>query len=139
MAADLHIHVFDDDMVKQSYITMHRHSLGSKFFDLTVRQPHSDWSHAADRVSATPNVWVGEVSWLEANLTEDPETFVPSTVEKVAEIIGEEFPVVDDALIEKIAHAMDLDNKTAYRLAKANEVIDFLKEHRGKKAFTISW
>jgi hypothetical protein len=90
-------------------------------------------------LNASPNVWVGEVSWLKAALFEDEEAFVPDAVAEVYEIIGEGLPVIDDALIEKIRTALGAQNRTGYNVTDPDPVIRFLEQHRGKPCFTISW
>lgn len=113
MAADLHIHVFD----------------GCTENDLC------DYK----KIASTPNVHVGEVSWLKAALLDDSDRYIPSAVQQVTDIIGEDLPVVDDAMIARIADAMKAPNATSYTLNSAEEVLTFLKQHKGKRVFTVSW
>jgi hypothetical protein len=136
MAADLHIHVLEGAS-ESDLAVFHAHTLGTKYFDLTKRYDPTgpEW----ERVGETPNVWVGEVSWLKAAVFGEAETFIPSTVQKVHEIIGEDLPVIDDGLIERIKEAFTLDNVTSYGLAECAKVTEFLEAHRGKQAFTVSW
>lgn len=164
MAADLSIHVIpvdpitveytytfwnEDNKRQQRTITklidesvlaaLFSSSLGSKWFDLSadLRQELSD--AAFSLIAETPQCWVGEVSWLKAALFKDEETFVPNTVAQVSSIIGEDLPVIDDQLIEKIARAFDAPNDTSYSLANKDEVVAFLEEHKGLRCFTASW
>lgn len=102
-----------------------------------------------EKISQTENVWVGEVSWLKAALFEDSDTFVPDPIEKIVELIGENFPVIDDKFIEEIKKAMELPNNTAkkdgvwggkgYSLAGAEKILEFLNKWKGYSCFTISW
>lgn len=137
MAADLHIHIYEG-INEQDLADFNANTMGSKWFDL---RPVSDtrWHESYVRVSATPEVWVGEVSWLKAALLEDAEHYVPNAVGAVNEIIGEDLPVIEDALIAQIRAALELPNQTAYRLADPDVVVQFLEEHRGKQCFIVSW
>jgi hypothetical protein len=143
MAADLHIHVFAEGEVDEEvFQDFFCGTIGSKYFDMekNMNRDRSIDSYAV--ISALPSVWVGSVSWLKAALFEDSDTFVPDAVGSVAEIIeeGEEFVVIDDELIGKVAEALKQDNRTGYyEVAKQEEVISFLEGHRGKRAFTVSW
>lgn len=116
-------------------------ALGSKWFNpRTVAARSEDDERAFDRVAAAPDMWIGEVSWLKAALfDENPEAFVPSAVEKIQEIIGEELPVIDDALISAIDDAMRGPNATSYEVAKPDDVRAFLEKHKGLRCFTVSW
>lgn len=140
MAADLHIHVFaDGELTEDDFRTFFGNSLGSKWFNPTA----STWDKTEElyaKFDATPNIWIGEVSWLKAALFDDPDKFIPNPVMQVAEIIGEELPVVDDELIEKVGNALKTENQTtAYATSTASEVVEFLQKHKGKHAFKISW
>ena len=101
---------------------------------------HFRCSHE-NAVSNTPNVWVGEVSWLKAALFDDAETFVPPAVQRIYEIVGEELPLIDDPFISKIEDALKSTNPTSYSVSEVEEspVIQFLRDHKGMRAFTISW
>lgn len=137
MAADLHIHVFSDgELTEGDFRAFFSHTLGSKWFAPTAGRRDTE---SRERISDTKNVWVGEVSWLKAAVCDDAATFVPDPIARVHELIGEEWPVVDDALIAQIGAAMRLENATSYRLADVDEVLAFLERHKGKRAFTVSW
>jgi hypothetical protein len=139
MAADLHIHVFaEGELTEADFRNFFSNTLGSKWFNprtIALSREIED----RDRVTDTESVWVGEVSWLKAALFEDDETFIPNPVAQVNEIIGENLPIVDDALIEKIHLAVGVPNNTSYDVTGEHEVIAFLEKHRGKRAFTVSW
>ena len=150
MAADLHIHVFEEgELTEENFRAYFSNTLGSKWFN-----PLScGMANAVERlrwpVGDTPSVWVGEVSWLKAALLGDEESYIPEGVEAVNSIIGESLPIVDDELIEKIRAALCLPNRTArpggvwkgagYNVSGPGGVCAFLEQHRGKRAFTISW
>ena len=133
MSADLHIHILegaDEEAVKCCL----SNTLGSKWFGYSTKH----WEHN-DEIYKTPDVWIGEVSWLKASLFDDPDRFIPGPVQAVYEVVGEDFREIDDEMIKEIEEALSLENTTSYRLASKESVIKFLKEHYGKKTFTISW
>lgn len=91
------------------------------------------------KISDSPNIWVGSVSWLKAALTGSDE-FVPDPVGAVAERIGEDLPVIDETLIEDIETALARENTTSYETEdEESDVVAFLRKHMGKRAFTVSW
>lgn len=145
MAADLHIHVLTKEFTEEHFKAFKSHSIGSKYFsgfgrgDVEAEFEKKHNCSLYNLCANTPQVWVGEVSWLKAALCDDPDTFVPAPVQAVATIIGEDFPVIDDDLIAKIEYALGLDNATLYSVCKHSGVIDFLRENKGEKAFCISW
>lgn len=136
MAADLSIHILEG-CSESDLAIFFAHTMGSTYFNLSLRSdPMGDeWR----RVSDSPQIWVGEVSWLKAAIFGDSETFIPSTVGQVHEVIGEHLPVINDALIAEVGSAFDLPNSTGYRLAERSKVIAFLESHKGKRTFTVSW
>jgi len=133
MAADLSIHVFEG-VTEEDLAAFFSHTLGSKYMDLNRRTDLG--VHL--KISDTPGIWIGEVSWLKAAITGDME-YVPGPVQSVQETIGEDLPEVDDALIARIMAAFDIPNLTAYHIAEPAEVRSFLEAHRGKRLFTVSW
>ena len=136
MAADLHIHVMDD-VTEDDLRMFFSNTLGSKWFDMTVKKSFD--SPEYKRVMDSPSVWIGEVSWLKAGLFEDEDEFIPGPVEKVSEIVGEDLPVIDDEFIVKIEEALHEPNMTQYSTTKSREVLEFLDKYRGKRVFTVSW
>jgi hypothetical protein len=125
MAADLHIHVLEG-ITEKEIILFNKGSA-------TVT------SQLFDKIGESPNVWIGEVSWLKAALFNDSNEWIPSTVQTIRDLVGNDFPVIDEDFINKVSEAFDKQNITSYSLAEKQEVKDFLKEHLGKKAFTVSW
>ena len=135
MSADLHIHVLEG-VTEEDLRNFNSHNLSSKHYGKGDRK---DSIELYEKFSDSPNVWVGEVSWLKAMVLGPTEEFVPDTVGAVYDIIGEDLPVVDAALIDRIAAAMRLKNATGYRVTTRDQVVSFLSSHVGKKVFTISW
>ncbi len=139
MGADLHIHVLTDDFTENDYAVMNRNTFGSRFF---APRPGGPPIEIYSRCNDTPNVWVGGVSWLKAGLCDDADdaaSFVPDAVAQIHEAVGEHFPVIDDALIGRIREALAAENATEYGLGKPDAVLAFVEEHRGARAFTVSW
>ena len=136
MAADLYIHVLED-VSEEGVAKFHRNCIGSKFSGTPCTD--EEWHDLYSRLGETPRVWVGEVSWLKAALFEDPDTFIPDPVLKVSEVVGEDFPVITDDLIERVEDALEVDNRTSYSVSKPEPVVKFLQGHKGKRCFTISW
>jgi hypothetical protein len=136
MAADLHIHVMPDDMSEDVLADFFSHTLGSRWFNPRCRQADDTYQKIAD----TPNVWIGEVSWLKAALTDDPDTYVPNPVAKVSEIVGDSLPRLDDAMVDRLMAAVGEDNGTSYRTAdEPVKLREWLIEHKGRRVFTVSW
>jgi len=144
MAADLHIHVFvgitEEDLAK-----FNSNTLGSKYFNpvSSGTSQQDDRLRALEMVRGTPAIWIGEVSWLKAALFGDSDTFVPSTVHGVNEIIGEDLPEVTEAFIARLRTAWGVggapNNDTSYSVEQWSKVEEFLRQHMGQRLFTISW
>lgn len=137
MAADLHIHVMTEDMSEDDLRVFFSNALGSKWFNPGVDKDYE--SPEYKRVIDSPNVWIGEVSWLKAALLEDNDTFVPDPVGNISELVGEDLPIIDDDFIIKVDAALRVPNFTDYTIAEPDKVVKFLEEHRGKRVFAISW
>lgn len=139
MAADLHIHVFEgiDEEVLRAFFS---NILGSKWFNPNSGLPRGarQWEAAVRCIEKTPQIWIGEVSWLKAALY-GLESFVPEPVRQIHELIGEDLPTLDDVLEKNILAAFAAENATGYRLARVDDVRAFLAEHKFKKLFVVSW
>ena len=140
MAANLHMHIFER-MTEEDLIIFSSNILGSKYFSWSFGNPPSEEKKdiAWKNIMNSPNIWVGEVSWLKAGLFEDSKTYIPDTIGEISNIIGEDLPIIDDEIIQKILRAFELENKTSYNVAKKDDVKNFLLDHKGKKIFTVSW
>lgn len=142
MAADLHLHIFEG-ITEEDLRMFNYNTLGSKYFAGIFAQISDDKrDRVLEKIMRTPDIWIGEVSWLKAILSGDRDTFVPSVVGGVSDIIGENLPIIDDELIQKILKTFDTESKntiTSYSVAKKEDVEKFLIKHKGKKVFTVSW
>lgn len=142
MSADLTLHVMTPELTEDDVHVLLGGSLGSKWFTWAVmswNQRTGRYDAVLRKASETPQVHVGEVSWLKAALTEDPDTYVPDVVQAVSDIVGEDLPVIDDALISRVAGAFDVPNRTEYSVSDGRAVVAWLHEHRGERVFTLSW
>lgn len=141
MAADLHIHVVEG-ITEEDVKIFQSNVLGSRWFEYVPYEEYNkNWERLYESVGHTPNIWVGSVSWLKAALFDDSVNYIPDAVGKVSEIIGDDFPVIDDNFISDIQAALDLESHANpyYTTSQDGSVIDFLKRHKGKKVFTVSW
>ena len=138
MAVDLHLHVrtpaiTDDDLSKLFCTT-----IGSRWFN----PDRWTWEEREPAIEATmkaPNVWIGEVSWLKTALTGDDARDISHPVQRVSDLVGEDLPVLTDALIEAICEALRVPNRTIVHVATVSAVRPFLLAHEGEPVFTLSW
>lgn len=166
MAADLHIHVLTDDITEDDMLIFNGNHMGSHYWcweyppmegeegfcvdgrenhkrRLQLYAAHGD-EHELDRlgyskIANTPDIWIGEVSWLKAAICESDE-FLPGPVVAVSELIPDyPHPVLTTGLMDQIISAMDVPNKTQYTVATVETVKEFLQQHLHKRIFTISW
>lgn len=139
MSADLHLHIFEG-ITEEDLAAFFVNTIDSKYWaGLSTWIDGISIDDAYDRIVNTPQIWVGEVSWLKAAMLDNSEDFVPSAVQAINARIGEDLPVIDDDLITDIVGAFDLENITTYELASPQEIRKFLEEHKGKRIFTVSW
>jgi hypothetical protein len=143
MAADLFLHVLTEDFTKDHFIATKATALGSKYFKWQLSKKEKKLEKEAMEIMYSdnfPGVFVCEVSWLKATLAEDNETYVPSVAEQIGDLIGDELPVINDDLIEKIKDILEnTKNLTQYSIGDKDDIIDFLIDNKGKRVFSISW
>ena len=163
MSAEMHIHIDTglDDAVFRCHLNNY---LGSQYCGLWSQVDNygrcleQDGNYAcwhSHVVIETPDVLIGDVSWLKAMFL-PPEDggeseYVPSTIGRISELLDEQpvanpavdpvsFPTITPELIEEVDRAFDLPNESVYPIeGKRDEVRAFLTEHIGKRAFCISW
>jgi hypothetical protein len=92
-----------------------------------------------NKVLELPHINVGEVSWLKAAVTGDSGEFVPDPISQVSDLVNEEHPVITDDLIDGVEAALYRKNNTSYDVSKPGPIVEFLRQHKGKRAFTVSW
>jgi hypothetical protein len=121
-------------------------TLGSRWFSWTGSRcgmnncDCAHWEHVTD----SDQIWIGEVSWLKAAITEDVDSYVPEPVQAVNELIGESLPVLDEDLKKKIIDACIAPRQSQgaswYQSTdKVEALAKWLDEHMGQKLFTVSW
>lgn len=146
MSADLHIHAAGDTVTTEDMRCFSCDTLGSKYFAMfggnrctSGDDPWYDCRHRK-AVTGSDSVWAGEVSWLKAMLSED-DSFIPEPVQAVQDAIGEDLPILDAALREKILRALTIPNERAarYDTTKDEGIVRWLDEHMGQRLFTVSW
>lgn len=131
MAADMHLHILDapnlevDEEIVRKFI---RKELPDE----------EEWENAYFAINHTPNVWVGEVSWVKAQLFND-DGYIPPAVGKIQELVGETFPVIDDQFLANVESAMLSANHSAYGTTSALTVLNFLRRFMGHRCFVVSW
>lgn len=88
-----------------------------------------------------PRVWVCEVSWLKAAIMDDYDKYVPGVAGKIAEIISNKLPLIDDELIAQVSAAFDMPNTSIYTTDERtrDKVARFLKQHKGKHTITVGF
>lgn len=139
MSADFHIHVYKG-LTKRDLELFFCNHMGSKYFNLDLYPDRETSNKLYDKMLKTPNIFIGEVSWLKAAMFEDDsETFIPSPVETINNLIGEELPRLNKKLITDILNAFNQKNITCYRVNNVEKVKEFLKNHYGERVFTITW
>ena len=138
--SDFHIHVYEG-LTERDLGIFFSDVMGSRWYgfggdlDLTLE----DLAGVVRRVSATPGIWVGSVSWLKASVFGDLTGSIPASVSRIAEIIGEDLPVVGNELIDEIMSSLSLRDETSFVLQDPYELREFLEEYRGERVFTVSW
>ena len=145
MAASMSIHIMsntpESDEALKCFFSNH---LGSTYFDPDYECPESGPQTCNVHFDIMANngvLEVGEVSWLKAALIGDAETYVPSPVHQVAELLSEPTEITPE-LVDQLEAAFDLPNTTGYSVAdNKDNVRSKLAPYMGKgyRAFTISW
>lgn len=139
MAADLYIHSAEG-LTERDLNCFFGTTVESKYFG----EPSCPWQADNEcvhwkRVMSTESVWIGEVSWLKQAFLGD--TYVPESVEAVRTIIGEDLPILDEQLRQRILEAIQRPNESApqYNIADPSNVDLWLQRHMGDRLFTVSW
>ncbi|HEX2905899.1 MAG TPA: hypothetical protein VHO69_03515 [Phototrophicaceae bacterium] len=138
MSADLFLHILEG-ATEDDVAALKKHTLGSRYFNPFEEFNYDSYYAATVRIYSTPHIFIGQVSWLAAWVSDDPASFIPSACSRVEDIVGDQLLVIDDTLIDRIQTALNLPNVTQYRVTESPPVIEFLNQHRGRRAFTVSW
>lgn len=143
MAADFELHVITCDQDIVDYRLGMSTTIGSKYENIVpgvdyVKNPDRNVLDAKTRLEKTPGVWLGNLSWIKDNLTGEAG-YVPSALGKIDELVGEEFPLIDEQLINQIEYILKNEtNDTTYHVTESDVVVDFLKQHVGKPVFSLT-
>jgi hypothetical protein len=144
MAADLHIHIWTEEITEDDLNKFFGNSLGHKRAGsllkvLSQRSPTlAEIDARYNKISNTPDIWIGQVSWLKAMVFED-SSFIPDPIQTIHDLYVDE-PLIDDKLIASTLDALNESNRTGYDVTdKIDEVREFLLMYKGKRAFTVSW
>lgn len=146
MSADLYIHIMGDSLTLQELEAFRQDPIDE--WDGTEEGFNDDIKYkilAHDKVkdkvldnTGGPSCHVGEVSWLKASAF-GPEEFVPQPVDFIYELFNPYAKITDD-LIEMVNQLYDTSkNTTEYSIEEKQTILDFLKNHKEKYGYTISW
>lgn len=140
MAADMKIHVVEGITEDDLAVFFSSH-LGSKYFQILPSYSNEIWNENHRKIASTPSVWVGEVSWLKQSILDvEDGHYVPDVVGDLFDLIGEDLPTVDDEFVNQVEAIYDRARAHEfYSTSAGSEVVAFLREHKGKKVFTVSW
>lgn len=103
----------------------------------------SEYELNYDKALAQPSLTIGECSFLKYGLTQD-KSFIPEPIFELSDLIPSadsgKSTEINDELIEKVSKAMDKENTTGYKIyVSKEEVLEFLRKHKGKKCYYICW
>lgn len=148
MAASFTIHFLAGPEQQEAYKLINGNTIGSQYCTLMDGRRSEEDSIARDRaqslahkvMATTPAVTIGDVSWLKAAFLEDGERFIPSPIERMSELIGEEFPILDANLRDNLLSCLSLKNSSSYPdLISKEELQKALDANMGTTLCHISW
>lgn len=128
MSVQVQLHVLDNGVTEADVIALAAGTLESKYFS---------WSgvsrmNAAGGLDVTlkiadkaPGVVIGDRSAFDE----------ADEVSEVMSVVGEDFPVVDDELTQRVLKPL----LAAGNNDAAGRVDEFMHEHKGKRAFVVAW
>lgn len=90
-----------------------------------------------DAVYTAPGIYIGEVGLLKSEIFDNKEKYIPSTVELISILVGNDLPIIDDKFIDEVKKAFSLSNTSQYHVTDENSVLTFLNEHKGARVFQI--
>jgi len=105
-----------------------------------VRRKTYRQRYSVDVLRNADYVWLGRMSWGKASIDGDVDRYVPELVQKVSDLFqGRKLVMINDKLIALIEQAFkDSAPNEHYKTAEREEVISFLKQHKGKRAFALN-
>jgi hypothetical protein len=102
-----------------------------------VRQRNYRKHYSYDVLLGADGVWIGRMSWAKAAIDGDVDQYVPEVVQEVTKLFsGRRLVMINDKLIELIDRCfLESVPNDHYATAEREEVITFLTQHKGKRAF----
>lgn len=145
MAVDFQMHVALSDQDIKDYKIAHADTIGSKYeninLNMTVEEAELHRQCILEsfmRLDSRPGIHLGTLSWLKFGLTGDDQ-YTPGALVQISELIGEDFPIIDEELIEKIEHILDtVPNLTTYFVIGSEPVVKFMRKYIGKRVYTLT-
>lgn len=140
MAADMHIHILEG-VTEHQVKRFGSNVLGGPYCDCVSYTEHSEhFYNDCIAIEQTPQVWVGEVSWLKAVVFDEGKRYIPDPVGLVADEFEKGIVTITGKMIFRLERELPgTENTTQYKTAPPSKIVEFLKLHEGKKAFTVSW
>lgn len=134
MAVDVILHAINPE-TEAAVADFMSHSFGSEHFD----PDNPRYKESREVIRAAPYVLIGCASFLKAGLSDNPHAFVPTAITRISALIGRDMRVINNFFIAGVDAAMDTPNITSYDLGDKYEILAFLEQHIGEKAFLIFW
>lgn len=139
MSAQYTLHIYEE-ITEEDIREFNTNTIGSPYFNPRFGRTNMD---VYKKIANTPKHIIGDVSWLKAMVFEDEESFIPDPISILSDIfpqtIVEHFTVITDGIIEQVKAAYGKPNQTGYDVKELEPLIDFLVDHKGKQAFSVSW
>lgn len=88
-------------------------------------------------VRGTAALWVGNASWLRAELFGASDPYVPAPLLALEGVLANGTAVVNDILIDQVGWCFMQANTTPYSVAHADEVVAFLQANHGHLVFLV--
>jgi hypothetical protein len=117
---------------------LHEDTVFSQDLEYTeVRSRNYRKRYSYDVLRGAAGVWIGRMSWTKASVDGEVDRYVPQLVQEVTELFqGRRLVMIDDKLIALIDQCFyKAVPHEYYTTAEREEVIGFLKQHKGKRAF----
>jgi hypothetical protein len=149
MATEVYLHAFTPEFTPEDLKAFCFNHIGSEYF-CADDQPDFLQGYIRSRGLAsetefillgykTPKVWLGDASFIKADLCQDDKRYVPAAVDKVNNLIPEGGILLTAELAQRIVAAFDGDNESIYPIGDRDEVQQWCEEHLNQSVFVMSW
>ena len=140
MSADLYIHVYGEgELTEDDFRVFFSSTIGSKWFDFNASFSREEETAAFNKFSDIKGFHVGEVSWLKYAITQD-EDYVPDLCGIIAAMFDDVPLVITEDFVERTERAIGVAQPHHYYYtSQKDELLEFLRDNIGKKAYTVSW